>query len=113
MHQRLTGLGDLDFDALRQLAGDTVAAQEAASRESGPLIRGAASVEERQRAAPELLRLRTEAEAVERNSMEALRARLGPERFAQLDRRVREHVVPHLKLYPVTPRSQNNPPGGD
>ena len=111
-YQRLTALTVAESGSLRELAGAAVAAQEASSRQSRPLIVGAVSVEDRRRVAPELVRLRNEAEAVERGAIDSLRARLGPEKFAQLDLRIRQHVVPNLKLYPTQPSGQDAAPGG-
>lgn len=96
-HKGVTGLSDGNFEALRSLAAESVAAERAANREMTLLLKGVTSQDGLQRIVPELTRLRASAESSKRNAVEELRTRLEPEQFAELDRRIREYVVPNMK----------------
>jgi len=111
-HQRLTGLEAAEFELLSSVAAETVFAQRATMQRAQALLQSAATPADRLRIAAELARLRAEADAVGAKGVESLRALLGPEKFAEFDRRVRQHVAPHLRLYRVSPPAGNPASGG-
>lgn len=106
-HQRLTGLEAAEFELLSSVAAETVFAQRATMQRAQALLQSAATPADRLRIAAELARLRAEADAVGAKGVESLRALLGPEKFAEFDRRVRRHLAPHLRFYRVSPPAGN------
>ena len=111
-HQRLTGLEAAEFELLSSVAAETVSAQRATMQRAQALLQSAATPADR----PEN-RCRTDAPPRRGRcgwgkGVESLRALLGPEKFAEFDRRVRRHVAPHLRLYRVSPPAGNPASGG-
>ena len=106
--KRLTALNSADYEVLRSQASEAVAAAQAGSSAAGLLLKGAATRADFQKAAPELDRIRTAVESARQTAVDKLRERLGPEQFTQLDRRIREYVVPNIRLRSLTPNLQGS-----
>ncbi len=100
-YQQLLGLNAGEYRAVQESAADAAAVVEAASRQSAGLARTTASPADRQRILPQLIALRQQSETALAGVVEQLRAHFGPAGFSQLDRRIRQHVVSHMRIAPA------------
>lgn len=100
-YKRLIASSETDFQNVTGLARQSVAILKTNNRRAAQLLDSAKLGPEKQTVLPEVAQLRKSNESAVLSGVEQLRAHLGGKKFAELDRRIREHIVPNLKLYPV------------
>ena len=98
-HQRLTALTNGEFRVLADQALPCAATLEANQQESIRLAQAMKQSFDKAGIQAQLIQLRRDNEAAVTISVGQLRAALGPQRFANLDLRVRIYVVSNLKIY--------------
>jgi hypothetical protein len=100
-YKNLIASSDTDFQNVTGLARQSVAALKTNNLRAAQLLGNAKTGPEKQKVLPEVAQLRKSNESAVLSGVEQLRAQLSAQKFAELDRRIREHIVPNLKLYPV------------
>ena len=111
-YQRLIGLSAADFEAIRAVASVASDTRADKSRSAALLLKDAQGAQNIQSILPQVVQLSKDAQSAVLDGVGQLRARLGPERFTQLDQRIRRYVVPKLKLYAVGQARPGAPEGG-
>jgi hypothetical protein len=98
-HQRLTALTNGEFQTLAEQALPCAAALEANLLASARLAREMKQSFDKAGIQAQIAQLRRDNDAAVAASVGRLRAALGPQRFANLDLRVRGYVAGSLKIY--------------
>jgi len=106
----VAGLEESDYQFVKSIANDLAAFLEKNHREGATVGRNQVLAPlERQR---ELARLWAERCAAIDGAVNKLRSRLGEERFKELDVRVRQHIVPRLRVGAVPESFRESKSGG-
>jgi hypothetical protein len=103
-YQQLLALSASESQWFREVVAGVASTWDANKRRRADLARTVSGPDDRQRIQPEFATLAQQDNEALANAISLLRAQFGPEGFSRLDLRIRQYIVPHMRLMPISGR---------